>query len=248
MSPEFRAWFALVRDLDWNGCVAVRDLGGLKTRDGVTATGIYVRSDNARNLTLPGWQRAWDYGIRTVLDLRSDAECENDPLVPAEFEFRRISLFAHFDENPAYRADLLSRVAGCDTSMAYRMLYSEALDLDRDRFVEAFGVLARSAPGILFHCVGGKDRTGVLAALLLRLAGVSMDEIEADYIHTEARARGRSESPHIDQSAPAGLISQVIAELEARHASVGHYLLWSGAPASDLGLIVGRLADGEIRS
>jgi hypothetical protein len=102
MSPGLRASFEAVRDLNWDGCLAVRDLGGLTTKDGVTATGVYVRSDNARNLTPQGWHQAWQYGIRTVLDLRSDAECVNDPPAPRLFDFRRISLFAHFDDDPAY--------------------------------------------------------------------------------------------------------------------------------------------------
>jgi protein-tyrosine phosphatase len=180
---------------------------------GVTASGVYVRSDNARNLSSLGWKQAWEYGIRTVLDLRSEAERVGDPPAPSQFEHRRISLFAHFDDDPTYRADSLARLSECDTATKYRSLYSEALDLDCRRFAEALDVLATSPRGVLFHCVGGKDRTGVLAGLLLRLVGVSMDDVEADYIHTEARARGRAESPPIDQSAPAGVITQVIEEL-----------------------------------
>jgi protein-tyrosine phosphatase len=246
MPPEARRCLGhpsrVVHDLDWDGCFAARDLGGLATQRGVTASGVYVRSDNARNLSSLGWKQAWEYGIRTVLDLRSEAERVGDPPAPSQFERRRISLFAHFDDDPTYRADFLARLSECDTATKYRSLYSEALDLDCRRFAEALDVLATSPRGVLFHCVGGKDRTGVLAGLLLRLVGVSMDDVEADYIHTEARARGRAESPPIDQSAPAGVITQVIEELEARHGSIGDYLLRAGVPASDLALIVGEFA------
>lgn len=63
------------RDLAWDGCLNARDLGGFTTPVGSTAFGVFVRSDNARNLTPAGWRAATEYGIRTVLDLRSDAEC-----------------------------------------------------------------------------------------------------------------------------------------------------------------------------
>lgn len=234
-----RASFALVRDLDWDGCVAVRDLGGLAARDGVTRSGVYVRSDNARNLSSRGWKQAWDYGIRTVLDLRSETECLDDPPAPSRFEVRRISLFAHFDDDPVYREDLLARLSGRDEAAAYRVLYAEALDLDRGRFAEALGALATGPHGVLFHCAGGRDRTGVLAALLLRLAGVSIDDVEADYLHTGAR--GKAGSPNIDRSRPAGVITQVVEELETRHGSVGDYLLRAGVSNGDLALIAAAL-------
>lgn len=235
----------VVRDLDWDGCVAVRDLGGLATPGGVTASGLFVRSDNARKLTSLGWEQAWGYGIRTVLDLRSEAECAGDPPAPGRFELRRISLFTHFDGDATYREDFLARLSGRDEATAYRVLYSEALDLDCSRFAEAFVVLASCPRAVLFHCVGGKDRTGVLAALLLRLVGVSIDDVEADYIHTEARAQGGVESPRIDRSTPAGVITEVVQELEARHGSIRGYLLRAGVSEADLALITGELAGGR---
>jgi hypothetical protein len=234
----------VVRDLDWDGCEAVRDLGGLVTPHGVTASGVYVRGDNARNLTSPGWKQAWDYGIRTVLDLRSEAECVDDPPIPSQFTFRRISLFAHFNDDPTYRADLHARLSRRDAATQYRVLYSEALDLDRDRFAEALDVLVHSPHGVLFHCKHGKDRTGVLAALLLRLVGVSTDDAEADFLRTEARERGAATSALIDRRAPGGVITQVVEELETRHGSVGDYLSWAGVPEADLALITGEFAGG----
>jgi hypothetical protein len=225
------------RDLDWEGCFAIRDLGGLPTPHGTTTSGVFVRGDNVRNLTASGWRQAADYGMRTVLDLRSAAECDADRDLPPGFVCERISLFAHFDDDPVYRADLLARISEQDTASKYRALYAEALDLDRAQFAQAFSVLAETSGGVHFHCVGGKDRTGVLAALVLRLVGVPMHDVEADYMHTEVRARGRAGSPDIDQSAPAGVISQVISELEDGSQSVGQYLLNAGASAADLAAI-----------
>jgi hypothetical protein len=51
--------------------------------------GVFVRADNARNLTPTGWRAASEYGIRMVLDLRSDPECEDDPPAHPDFTHRR---------------------------------------------------------------------------------------------------------------------------------------------------------------
>jgi hypothetical protein len=71
------------RDLIWDGCLNVRDLGGLPTRDGgETRFGAIVRADSVRQLSDEGWQALVDHGIRTVIDLRGDHELAEDP--PAE--------------------------------------------------------------------------------------------------------------------------------------------------------------------
>lgn len=234
----------MASDLDWDGCFQIRDLGGLPTPSGRTASRVFVRGDNVRNLSTNGWEHAWN-GIRSVLDLRSAAECVSDSAIPSEITYRRVSLFAHFDEDAAYRADLLARLTGQTVASKYRALYAEALDLDRAQVAEAFAVLADAPGAVLFHCVGGKDRTGVLAALLLRLVGVPIDHVEGDYVHTEVRARGRGESPHVDQSAPAGVITQVITELETQSGGVGPYLLDSGGSATHLSAVAEKLLGGS---
>jgi protein-tyrosine phosphatase len=208
-------------DLDWDGCRNVRDLGGFATPAGMTAFGVFIRSDNARELTPAGWAAAREYGIHAVLDLRSEPECAADPPPQPGFVHKRLSLFEHFDGDPVYRADLLARVEGLGSAEGYRLLYREALELDAARFAEAVGFLAGAAGGVLFHCAGGKDRTGVLAALLLRLVGVAIDAVEEDYVRSEVRLRRAD-------STPRGVIDRVLAELEAQHGTVVAYLRRAG--------------------
>jgi protein-tyrosine phosphatase len=229
-------------DLAWDGCVNVRDLGGFTTPSRTTARGVFVRADNARKLTPAGWRAASDYGIRTVLDLRSDPECAADPPPHPDFAHRRISLFDHFDGDASYRADLLVRVASLDNAEKHRLLYREALELDAARFAEAAGVLAEADGGVLFHCAGGKDRTGVLAALLLRLVNVPLEEVEADYVASQARLEQGPEAHLHDGSTPPGVIDQVLAELEARHGTAAAYLLQAGTPPEQIERIRGRFA------
>jgi len=71
------------RELAWEGCLNVRDLGGLPTQDGAeTRYGRVVRADSVRQLSEAGWKAVADYGVRTVVDLRGDYELRDDP--PAE--------------------------------------------------------------------------------------------------------------------------------------------------------------------
>ncbi len=78
---------------------------------------------------------------------------------------------------------------------------------------------------MVVHCVGGKDRTGLVAALLLRLCGVSLDDVDADYALTETRLR-----PRLGEvaTAPAGAMATVLDRLERRHGSVEAYLVAAG--------------------
>ena len=230
------------RDLAWDGCVNVRDLGGFTTPAGTTALSVFVRADNARKLTPAGWRAASEYGIRTVLDLRSEAECAADPSAHPDFTHTRLSLFDHFDGDAGYRADLLARAVNLDNAEKHRLLYREALDLDAARFAEAVGVLAEADGRVLFHCAGGKDRTGVLAGLLLRLVGVAVEEVEADYVLSQTRLRQGPEAHLHDGSTPPQVINRVLADLEARHGTAAAYLLEAGASSEQLERIRRRFA------
>jgi protein-tyrosine phosphatase len=232
-------------DLDWDGCVNVRDLGGFPTPTGDTAFGVFVRADNARKLTAAGWRAATEYGIRTVLDLRSEPECAADPPANVNFTHTRLSLFDHFDGDPSYRADLMARVANVDMAERHRILYREALERDASRFAQAVGVLSEADGGVLFHCVGGKDRTGMLTALLLRLVGVAIEEVDADYVHSETRLeRAPDRAPGLNIT-PRGVIDQVVGAIEMRYGGVAEYLLQAGVPSERLDRIRANFAPGS---
>jgi len=236
----------VIRDLDWSYCVNIRDLGGLTTVDGaVTTTGAIVRADNVRRLTAEGWGRAREYGVRTILDLRSDRERRDDQQAPADFEVMMVSLFDDFDSDAAYRADLMRRVSGAHVREKYRALYSEALIRNAAEFGAAVAAIASAREGgVLTHCAGGKDRTGVLAALLLRLADVPISTIEEDYERSEHRLRpadGDQPRDQPDHSAPAELIGPIVQTIEDRHLSVEGYFLHAGATGAEIARVRERL-------
>lgn len=227
---------AVERDLEWPGCVNVRDLGGLATAGGsVTAFGAVVRADNARRLTEAGWRAARGYGIRTVVDLRSDDERGADLPAPDDVEVETLSLFHDFDADPTYRADLVRRLEGCGIVDAYRLLYREALERHADRCAAALRLVAAAKPGgVLVHCAGGKDRTGVVAALLLRLVGVPTELVVADYERSEHRLG-------VADSAPAGVMDVVLGELEERHGGVEAYVRAAGVTDDEVARLRARL-------
>lgn len=175
------------RHLDWPGTFNVRDLGGLPIGAGRrTAWGAVVRADSLSRLSEAGWQALLDYGIRTVVDLRSEEERGEDAAtrpgeivtvhVPLDDSNRDRSFWKPLDETPEFGTPL----------------YYRAHLMRKPRLAAtAIASIARAQPGgVVFHCVGGRDRTGQIAMLLLALAGVPPEEIGADYELSRERLAG----------------------------------------------------------
>jgi protein tyrosine/serine phosphatase len=246
------------RDLVWDGCLNVRDLGGLPTRDGgETRFGAVVRADSVQQLSEEGLQALVAHGVRTVIDLRGDHERDDDP--PAELPVDVVHvpfLEAGEAEWEEIGPDVDAAVAAApDVATATRDVYLIFLERFRPNVAAAVRAVA-SAPegGVVIHCAGGKDRTGLLAALLLHLAGVDDEEIAADYALSEERLRPRHERwfaaaeteeelerlRRIAQT-PAASMAGVFAELERRHGSVESYLRGAGLTDEELELARARL-------
>jgi protein-tyrosine phosphatase len=246
------------RDLAWDGCLNVRELGGLPTRDGYeTRLGAVVRADSVRQLSDDGWQALVDHGVRTVVDLRGDDERADDP--PAELPVKvvHVPFFESSDEEwQKMAAELDAAVtAAPDVATATRDVYLIFLKRFPANIAAAVRAVAHApAGGVVIHCVGGKDRTGLLSALLLHLAGVADDEIALDYSLSEERLRPRHEAwfaaaeseeelerlLRIAQT-PAASMAGVFAELGRRYGGVEAYLRSAGVNDEELGLVRARL-------
>jgi protein-tyrosine phosphatase len=246
------------RDLHWDGCLNVRDLGGHLTEDGAeTRFGAIVRADSLSQLTDEGWKAAVDYGISTVIDLRGDHEREDDPPAEVPVEVQHVPFM---EANQREWDEMIEEVeaaanAAPDVATATRDVY--LIFLEHFKRNAAAGIRAvANAPdgGVAVHCVGGKDRTGLLTAFLLYLAGVDVEQIAADYALSEERLRPRheewfakAETPaererlqRISQT-PAESIVGVFEELERRYGSVEAYLRSAGLSDEDLELARARL-------
>lgn len=167
------------RELAFEGCGNVRDLGGLALRGGGrTRFGEIVRADHPRKLTANGWGALLAYGVRTIVTLRSDGargEAVDTSAWPSELELRTVAI-EDFGET-----DFLPRW-GETGLLETPFYYTDALRRWPARHSAAIEAVARAPEGaVLFHCVRGHDRTGLIALLLLELAGVTTEDIAADY-------------------------------------------------------------------
>jgi protein tyrosine/serine phosphatase len=246
------------RDLVWDGCLNVRELGGLPTRDGgETRSGAVVRADSVRQLSDDGWQALVDHGVRTVVDLRGHDERADDPPVELSVEIVHVPFFESGEEEwHEMAAELDAAVtAAPDVPTATRDVYLIFLERFRANIAAAVRAVANApAGGVVIHCVGGKDRTGLLSAFLLHLAGVGDDEIVADYALSEERLRPRHEAwfaaaeteeelerlRRIAQT-PAASMAGVFAELDRRYGGVEEYLRSAGVSDEELRLVRARL-------
>lgn len=166
------------RHLRIAGTYNVRDIGGYETADGGrTRWRTYLRADSLHKVPPPAQRELLDTALRTIIDLRRERELAKTPNVFAgseEVEYRHMNLITDTDpdgygdpgEGPAWIAQ------------SYRLL----IDNRKAQIGRIMGALAepQGVPA-LFHCAGGADRTGIIAALLLGLARVPEETIAADY-------------------------------------------------------------------
>lgn len=157
----------------------LRDLGGYRAADGrVVRWRRVLRADGLHRLDDDDLTALAPLGLRTVVDLRTAGEVDERGRVPAE------RLGARWVHLPVLReiwsADLLEGTDDVVEFLAAR--YGEMLDEGRPALAEALALIADDARlPLVFHCSAGKDRTGVLAALLLDLLGVDRHVIAHDY-------------------------------------------------------------------
>ena len=179
----------MTRALDWAGCANVRDLGGVPIEGGgETRHGVFVRADNIRNLSDEGWESLDAHGVTRIVDLRWPEERATDPPRDVDVDVVEISLLGALD--PDHREDVGEYLATDDVAGYRAKQYVGFLERHRPEFARVFAALAEHEDGaILFHCYAGKDRTGLIAALLLRLAGASIEDAAADYELSDERVR-----------------------------------------------------------
>lgn len=167
------------RQLTWDGCVNVRDLGGLKTRDGrVTRWGAVVRSDHPARLSPAGWSALYTHGIRTIISLRTHGMQEDIPdTAPRPADLTTLCLAIEDVTDPEFRQKW-----GMNDLWCTPYYFRDALQRWPERHAAVLSAIARAQPGgVLIHCKRGVDRTGIMALLLLALAGVAPEDILADY-------------------------------------------------------------------
>jgi protein tyrosine/serine phosphatase len=229
------------RILRWDGCVNVRDLGGLPLADGgETAYRVVVRADWLPGLSGAGRQALVDYGVSLVVDLRPDREHEDDGVNPLPVPVIRQGM----DPRP---------VAAAWDWPSMRQAYLALADRYRVQLAQALTLLGNAKPPAAIHCAGGRDRTGIACGMALWLAGVDSDVIAADHAMSD-----ESWGPHNDEwlaeapdetererrrriLQPAGrTLADVLEEIEETD-GIRARLLAAGADAEALDRLVARL-------
>ena len=164
------------RRLEIEGAYNVRDIGGYPTEDGrLTRPRTFLRADDLSRLPPSAQETLVDYGVRTVIDLRRSNEVEGWPDV-----FARSSHVTYHHINMVGDS-----VEAQESEEPLEQGYTRWLDQRQTQIRDILALLADpAARPALYHCAAGKDRTGVISALLLSLGGVSADTIAEDYALT----------------------------------------------------------------
>lgn len=176
------------------GAINFRDLGGYSTQNGGTVRrGLVYRSGMTQHITENGLRDlAAELGIRTVVDLRSAHELELDGL--ARFDsvgivHRHAPVMSGAVHSPAASAESMRQLLSGELTWATQ--YMGMVASGGEAFRALFETLAEGGTPLVFQCAGGRDRTGVAAALLLATAGVDDDAIEYLVPHRAHFARFR---------------------------------------------------------
>lgn len=229
--------------LDWPSCLNARDLGGMPTRDGGRIrTGALIRTDGHHKLTEQGVAAVRAYGVTRIIDLRRQRELDKEP--------------SPFFGDPLYLHHPVQNPADPDHEwMTLAEIYIAMLDLRPDLYAAAVAAVADAPPGgVVVHCAGGKDRTGITIAMSLAVAGVDPALIAADYALTEARLAEEA-AAHVagiadprEREIVAGLVPtppenmiKVLDHLTEKYGSIEEFLEAGGMTADQVAALRQRL-------
>ncbi len=221
------------RILTWEGCNNIRDLGGLNASNGSkTRWGAVVRGDHPAKLTESGWASLYEYGVRTIISLRTYGLDEKDypVVIPPYSDIQAISVEIEDVTDKEFVEKWASSELWCTP-----LYYTDALNRWQKRHSDVIKAIAQTKPGgILFHCKRGHDRTGIIGLLLLSLVGVAPEDILVDYELSVDPEREEILANH--GTTTRDVILKTIDQLNAES-----YLLEGGMSRTDINLLRTRL-------
>lgn len=234
------------RRLVWDACYNAREVGGYPTANGgKTRWRALVRADNLHRLTAQGQAALRDYGVCTIIDLRLAYELEGHPSpFAANNRPGDLPRYLHL---PIHDLETDTVI---DAAESRNDAYSIILERNKELVGEIIKAVAEGmkAGGVLVHCHGGKDRTGIIVALLLSLVDVPRETIIEDYALSEAmlegpnaawleeqsRARGKPVERPYWMFAPPPMMRALLDYLDREYGGVEGYLTAAGVQQSDI--------------
>ncbi len=174
------------RRLPLTGLDNARDLGGFCTADGrLTKYHRFIRCEVPGSVTEDDIKFLKEYGITLNIDLRGEIEHEKIPnLLQACGQFRALKL-------PSFNAQL-AKGAGIEQDKPFEnwgSMYIGMCDRSKQWIKSVLEAIAENDGAVIFNCTTGKDRTGIISAILLGIAGVSHEDIIADYCVSQVYLR-----------------------------------------------------------
>jgi protein-tyrosine phosphatase len=233
------------RIVAWDGAVNARDLGGVSS---AIRRGRLYRMGRREWLTDAGWQQAYDDGVRTVIDLRNPGERgrrDTDPVLnTAVLDRFRVVNCPTEDQSDE---EFMQLVGPYLSSPEY---YRENLLRWPEKIAAVVRAIAESEGAVVVHCSAGRDRTGMVTAVLLALAGVPHADIADDYtlaVQGINEHHAAQERPHETPKSP-GQLREWIASARVHLLELldgfdpESYLRDAGLSAQEIAAVRARLA------
>jgi protein-tyrosine phosphatase len=231
MTQAERRWIAL------DGTRNCRDFGGIRVADGLIKFDRLFRSDALHLLSDQDQVLLGDLSLKAIIDLRVDFEKNKAPnqLAP---DLAKLQLDRSFLPNRTHKLFEMVNKGELDGAATRRFMLQQyrVLTLEHiENYQSVFKDILTLGKGILFHCTSGKDRTGLMSALILAALGATEEQIVADYVLTNGRIDPISflndsvapEVTHYIMAAEADYIVEALKTMQNEYGSIDKYL--SGA-------------------
>jgi len=233
--------------LEVEGCYNIRDIGGYSTATEKTVKQLrFIRSGSLFGLTEHGKARLLDLGVQCVVDLRSHKEVSSRPdtvIEDSRFCWHHLPMLDHI-------YSCMAQDLPDSFPPSLEEMYLSLLEESAAVFGQLFELFAHpDYQSYVFHCTAGKDRTGIVAALLLSLAGVDEQTIVEDYAHSEellsdliSKVDLAGLPPYILASRPQTM-QALLCHLNVRYGGIQGYLCEIGVTPADQAKVLKKLLD-----